>query len=274
MLEFFLQWIESFLPEGFHMTDMLIPLAVLALSVVAIAAFIRMIADKASGYTHALASAMALLFVYVFLMLVHTENSPDFIKNALDILPLIEYDNGVVTLFQFTKENFRAFFNELLYAFILSFILIGLDDLIPDSKNEGAWILIQMFITAVSVFLYWGVTEAIESLWPGVLSGYAPLILGCILLFMVALGLAKLIFSLLVVAVNPLLMAVGTFFGTSPVGKALGKAALCALILCAFAAILGQLGLDAIVLEDLSLLICFMPLAVTLLLWIVIGYLF
>lgn len=274
MLEIFLQWFESFLPEGFHMSDMLIPLAGFTVGVILIAVLVRTIADKAAKYTHALASAMALLFVYVFLMLVHNTNPPAFIRTALEILPLIDYQDGVVTLFQFTTENFRPFFNELLYAFILSFILIGLDDMIPDSKSEGAWVIMQLFITCVSVFLYWGVTEVIESFWPGVLSGYAPLILGCILLFMIALGLLKLVLGLLLVAVNPLLGAVSTFFGTSPVGKALGKAALCALILCAFCAILGALGLTTIVLEEMTLLLCFMPMAVLLLLWLVIGYLF
>ena len=176
-----------------------------------------------------------------------------------------------MTLFKFSGENILLVFEEFLYAFILSFILIGLDDLIPDAKNALAWIILQLVIVTISVFLYWGVIKAINALVPGVLDSYAPLILGCILLFMIFMGIMKLILGLLLVAVNPLLGAISTFFGSSPVGKALGKAAMCSLILCAVVFFLGVYGLSSFALVDLTLMVCFLPLTVLILLWFFVG---
>ena len=174
MLECITKWLSSQLPEGFHPFDTLPTLGFVIAIVFILAVLIRAIADKASRYNHALASAMAILFAYIFLMMVHNENSPEFITNALNVLPLIDYKDGVVTLFKFDLDHILPFFNELLHVFILSFILIGMDDLIPDAKNGMAWIVLQLFIVAVSVFLYWGVTKAIDVFLPGILDSYAP----------------------------------------------------------------------------------------------------
>lgn len=272
MLECILDYIGSLLPEGFNLFDMLPTLGFIIAVVFILAVLIRIIADKASRYNHALASAMAILFVYMFLMLIHNESAPGFTKEALEILPLVDYKDSKITLFAFSGGNILEVFKEFLYAFILSFILIGLDDLIPDAKNGLAWIVLQVGIAFISVFLYWGVLKAINVFLPGVLDSYAPLILGCILLFMIALGVMKLILGLLLVAVNPLLGAISAFFGTSPVGKALGKAALCALILCAVAFFIGNSGLTTFQLADLNFVVCVMPMLVLLLLWFVVGY--
>lgn len=272
MLESIVNYIGSLFPEGFTPFDMLPTLGFIVAIVFILAALIRVVADKASRYNHALASAMAILFVYMFLMLIHNESAPGFTKDAFEILPLIDYKDNRITLFAFSGDNILGIFKELLYAFILSFILIGLDDLIPDAKNGLAWIVLQVVIACISVFLYWGVIKAINVFLPGVLDSYAPLILGCILLFMIALGVMKLILSLLLVAVNPLLGAISAFFGTSPLGKALGKAALCALILCAVAFFMGANGLSAFQLANLNFAVCVLPMLVLLLLWFVVGY--
>lgn len=272
LLELISDWVAGMLPKDFHPFDMLPTLGIIIAVVFIMAVLIRIIADKASRYNHALASAIALLFAYLFLMLIHDSEPAGFVKEALRILPLIDYNNGVVTIFQFSGDNVLLVFEELLYAFILSFILIGLDDMIPDAKNALAWIVLQIIIVAMSVFLYWGVIKAINAMIPGVLDSYAPLILGCILLFMIGLGILKLILGLLVVAVNPLLGAVSAFFGTSRVGKALGKAALCSLFLCAVAFFVGNTGLTSFALVDMTFLVCFLPMLVLLLLWFFVGY--
>ena len=272
MLEIISEWVAGMLPKDFHPFDTLPTLGFIIAIVFILAVLIRVISDKASKYNHALASAMAILFAYIFLMMIHDTEPPEFVREAIRILPLIDYESGVVTLFKFSGDNILLVFEELLYAFILSFILIGLDDLIPDAKNAIAWIILQMAIVAISVFLYWGVIKAINALMPGILDSYAPLILGCILLFMIGMGVLKLILGLLLVAVNPLLGAVSAFFGSSPVGKALGKAALCALLLCAVAFFVGNSGLTSFALVDLTFLVCFLPMLVLVLLWFVVGY--
>lgn len=270
MLDCIAQWLAPFLPEGFNPLDMAPTLAFVIIVVFILGLLIHFMADKAARYNHALASAMAILFSYIVIMM-WSDVLPDMAKQILDILPLIDVKDGTVTLFAFKMENFAAFFREFLYAFILSFILIGLDDLIPDARNALAWILLQLFITAIAMILYWFVIKAINHFMPELIDSYAPLVLGCILLFMILLGVLKIIIGLLVVAVNPLLIAVSTFFGSSPVGKALGKSVMCALILCAVAFFLHQSEYRTFALADLNLLVCGLPMLVLLGLWFLVG---
>lgn len=259
-------------PEGFDPIQMLPTLGFIIAVVFILGLLIRMIADKAAKYNHALASAMAILFTYMLIMMFHGRSAPDFVKEALNVLPLIDYDGQNVMLYQFAPEHTLDLFREFLYAFILSLVLIVLDDLIPDAKSTVAWVILQVFIAALSVFVYWGVIQAIETFMPGVLDSYAPLILGCILLFMVLLGVLKVILGLLLVAVNPLLGAISAFFGTAPLGKALGKAVMCALILCAVAIFMSSSGYTSFALADLTLPVCLLPMLVLVLLWFLIGY--
>ena len=262
---------SSLFPEGFHILDLLPTLGFILAVAVVMGILIHTISDKAARYNHALASAMVLLFVYVAVMVMHGKSAPDFVKEVLKVLPLVDYNGTTVTLFQFTPENFTEFFREFLYAFILSFILIGLDDMIPDAKGRVAWIILQLFITCGSIFLYCGVIKAIDVFLPGILDSYAPLILGCILLFMVLMGILKVILSFLLVAVNPLLGAISVFFSTSSLGKALGKATLCALVLCAVAFFMTTSGHTAILLTDMTIAVCLLPTVVLLGLWFLFG---
>ena len=264
--------IPSIFPDGFDPLHMLPTLGFIIAVVFILAVLIRVLADKASRYNHALASAMAILFMYIILMMMHGESGPEFITEALNVLPLVNIQDGKIMLFSFAQDNVLEIFREFLYAFILSMVLIGLDDLIPDAKNGIAWIILQVFIAALSVFVYWGIIKAIESFIPGVLDSYAPLILGCILLFMILLGVLKIIMGLLLVAVNPLLGAVSAFFGTAPLGKVLGKAAMCAIILCAVAIFMSASGFTAFALVNMTFAVCILPLLVLMLLWFLIGY--
>ena len=272
MLECISDWLSTQLPEGFHILDTVPTLGFLILTVVVLAVINQAIDKNEGKYNHALSSAMAILFAYVFLMMVHNENPPEFISDALNTLPLIEYKDGAVTLFQFDFEHLLPCCKEVLQVFILSAILIGLDDMIPDSRNGLTWIILQSVIVAISLFIYWGVIKAIHVFMPGILNSYAPLVLVGILFFMVGMAVLRLILGLLLTAVNPFIGAFSTFFGTSPVGKALGKAALCTVILTVVSYFLAASGLTTITLVSLTWLVCFLPLGVLLLLWFIVGY--
>ena len=262
---------SSLFPEGFHIMDLLPTLGFIVVVAAVLGILIHTIADKAARYNHALSSAMALLFMYLAVMMLHGTSAPDFVKEVLKILPLVDYNGSQIILFQFASENFMEFFREFLYAFILSFVLIGLDDLIPDAKGRIAWIILQLFIICAAVFLYCGVIKAIDVFAPGILDSYAPLILGCILLFMVLLGILKVILSLLLVTVNPLLGAISLFFSTAPLGRALGKATLCALLLCAVTFFMGSSGFTTIQLAEMSIGVGLLPTVVLMGLWFLFG---
>lgn len=268
-----LESLSIFLSEllGFNPMDMISVLCFVIVVVFILAVLIRVIHKKASGYNHALASAMAILFIYLGLLVLR-EGFGALVNPTLEIMPLIDYNGDTITLYKFSIDAFVEGCTEYLYVFILSFILIGLDDIIPDSKNGVAWIFVQLFVAILAMVVYSFVIECINEFIPDVIDSYAPLILVCILLFMVLLGVMKVILSLLLAAVNPLLGAVSTFFSSSRLGQALGKAVLCSIILCAVSIYMRSVGLDSFDLSELNLLVCGLPMLVLLGLWVVVGY--
>lgn len=271
MLERISKFILSLFPDGFNPVDMLTSLGFIIAIVFIAAVLIRIIHKKASKYNHALASAMAILFTYLSLIVLH-DIVPSITGPALKMLPLIEFNGKTISLFTFSMEHFADGCTEFLYVFILSFILIGLDDMIPDARNALSWIILQFVIASIALVAYYIVLKCIDTFAPNILDSYAPMILVCILLFMIFLGLLKVLFSLMLVAVSPLLGAVSTFFSTTNLGQALGKAVMCSLVLVVVCAYLQNLGLTSVAIGDLNFLVCALPMAVLLGLWFVVGY--
>ena len=71
---------------------------------------------------------------------------------------------------------------------------------------------------------------------------------------------------------NPLLGAVSAFFSSNKLGMALGKSVMCSFVLIAMTIVLKYRGIVTIPLEDLTLLVCSLPLIVLAVLWVVIGH--
>ena len=273
MLEVISTYILSLFPEGFKPMDMVHSrLYIIAIAVI-VAVGIRMIHKKASQYNHALSSAMALLFMYLLLIQLH-KLVPDIVDPLLDKLPLVDMDleNGTVSLFQFSAKNFSASCAEFLNLFILSFCLIGLDDLIPDAKNVTSWMILQFIIVCLSMAIYTFLLKCINHFCPDLLSSYAPMILVCILLFMVFLGLLKVVLTMMLVAVNPLLIAISAFFSGNKLGLALGKAVMCSLVLVLVSLFMYHKSFMVFALADLTFLVCMLPMIVLGMLWVVIGH--
>ena len=273
MMEVISAYILSLFPEGFNPFDLFRTLFYFIGIILILAALIRLVHNKSSQYNHALSSAMALMFMYLLFILLH-KVIPDIVDPVLDKLPLIDvnFETGMITLYQFSMEHFTESCVELLYLLILSFCLIGLDDLIPDAKNTLSWMLLQFIIACIAMAIYCFILHAIETFIPEVLTSLAPTILVCILLFLVFLGVLKVILALVLVAVNPLLGAVGAFFSSNKLGLALGKSVMCSVALLATTALLKYKGLTVIAMADMTLLVCFLPLVVLAILWVVIGH--
>ena len=266
-------YILSLFPEGFQPLDLLQAVIYLIGIVMILALLVRLIHKKASQYNHALSSAMALMFMYLLLLMLHRV-IPNIVDPVLVKLPLIDVnvETGAVSMFLFSGTDFTHCCEELLYLLILSFCLIGLDDIIPDAKNTGSWMLLQFIIACIAVAIYSFVIHCINLFIPEILTSMAPTILVCVLLFMVFLGILKVILTLVLAAVNPLLGAVSAFFSSHKVGLALGKSVMCSFVMVVAAALLKYNGLSVVSMADLTVLVCLLPLVVLAILWVVIGH--
>ena len=273
MLEYLSTYITSLLPEGFDPFEMLHSLLYIVGIVLIITLLIRLVHQKTSQYNHAVSSAAALMFMYLLLLQLR-RFMPDLLDPLVDQLPLIDFDPdaGKIGLYQFSVDRFAEGCTEFLYLFILSFCLIGLDDLIPDAKNVASWMILQFIIVCLALAIYSFVLKILAHFFPGILDSLAPMILVCILLFMVFLGLLKVVLTLVLAAVNPLLGAISAFFSTNKLGMALGKAVMCSLVMISMAIFMYCRDLTSFMLADMTLPVCFLPMALLALVWVVTGH--
>ena len=273
MLEVISTYILSLFPEGFNPADMLHALFYLVGVALILAAMVRLIHKKASQYNHALSSAMALMFMYMLMLLLHRV-IPDIVDPVLQKLPLIDvnFKTGTISLFQFSMDRFAEGCRELVYVLILSFCLIGLDDIIPDSRNTASWICLQFVIVCIALAVYCFILNSINTFFPEVFTSVAPMILVSILMFMVFLGLLKVLLTVMLAAVNPLLGAISAFFSSNKLGMALGKSVMCSFVLIAMTVFLKYKAIVSVPLENLTMMVCAIPLIVMALLWVIIGH--
>ena len=132
--------------------------------------------------------------------------------------------------------------------------------------------ILQFIIACMAFAIYGFLLKCLDHFAAGILDSYAPMILVCILLFMVLLGLLKVILTLMLVAVNPLLGAVSAFFSSNKVGMALGKSVMCSFVMATVCMFMNFLDFHVFRLEDLTLLACSLPMIVLAILWVVIGH--
>lgn len=263
--------IMGLFPEGFDPIAMLQVFAFITAAVVILGLIGRMAFGKGSGLAHAVASSIAILFVYTFIAVLYGIDG-DSIKFVIDKLPLITFDGETVHLFQFSGAAYADICTQFLHVLILTVLVIVLDDLIPDARNTLSWFILQFVIACFATLVYCFVIHCLDTYLPGLLVSHAPMILISILLFMLLLGVLKVVLGLMLTVVNPLFGAVYTFFFASRFGKSISKAVLSSLVLCALVIFVEELGYASFAIVG-GTLMTFLPLLLLLLiLWFLLGY--
>lgn len=273
MLECINTFILSLFPEGYDL-NLMFRSMVTIFGVVALAAVvIRFVFKTASAYLHALSSAMAILFFYLFNILLYPV-LPSLFGEVLKLLPLIDVtaDGVAVHAIEFGLLSLPELSKEFLPVLIFSGILIVMDDVVPDAKNTPSWILLQFALVCAACIFYWAFQTFIDMIDLDFMEQYAPTIVFCVLFTFVTMGILKIIFTLMLVTVSPLLGAVGAWFATSMMGKALGKSVLCAILLCGISVYLNNVGLGTIAFADLSLMVYVPYMIIVLVLWVLTGH--
>lgn len=270
-MEDLISFLMGLFPEGFQPEAMLQIFAFITLAVVVLG-MVGKIAFGKGTLDHAVASSIAILFVYTFFAILcwFDQELVDFV---IDKLPLISFDGKNVTLFKFEGADYAKICDQALHVLILTFAVITLDDLIPDSKNTLSWYIMQFVITLVAVLGYCFFVHCVDTYIPDLLSNHAPMILVSILLFMLFLGLLNIILSLMLTVVNPLIGAVYTFFLGSKLGKIITKSFLSTATLFALTWFVEHLGYSSFDIMS-GTFWAFTPLLILLLvLWRLVGFL-
>lgn len=246
--------------------------AILALGNLLLGSIGRVAFGKKSGFSHAVSSAIGILFVYAAAVVVYSAYSQ--LKGYLPPLPYASFQEAKLVLFSFTGSHYTLICSQVLSMVILAFLANLLDSLIPSGKNIILWLLSKCVTIVGAIALQLLVNWLLGKYVPQGLATYAPTILLGLMVLLLLVGALKIIVGALLTTVHPLIGAFYTFFFATFVGKALSKAVLTTGILTAIVFALEYVGCTAISIASAAL-IAYVPLLVVLaLIWYVINRMF
>lgn len=270
MLQSISEFTLSLFPDGFDLIAMLKVFAFITAAVVVLAVIGKLAFGKGC-LDHAVASAIAILFVYAFFGVLYRIDQ-QLVEDVVKQLPLIRISGDTLYLFVLEGAGYQSICNQVLRVLLLTFMVVALDDLIPDSKNTLSWYILQFIIALVATLAYCFLIHCLDSYWPQLLDSYAPMILVSILVFMLFLGALNMILSLMLTVVNPLIGAVYTFFLGSVLGKIITKSAFSTVALFALVWFMHALGYSSFAILG-GTIVAFLPFMVLMLvLWYLVGY--
>lgn len=230
----------------------------------------RMVLGKRSSLNHSLSSAMGIFFIYAVTIVIYTFK-PWNLEALLSPLPFVTFAGDYLIIFPITDSQFPALCSQILSLVILAFLVNLLDTVMPKGNGVFSWILLRILTVALCLCLHLLVCWAFETYLPEFLVDYAPMVLLCLLVFMMLSGILNLILGLVIAVASPFLGAMYTFFFTNVIGKQLSKAFFSSAILCGILYLMDYFGYTVICITAASLL-TYIPVALILvLLWFLIG---
>lgn len=251
-------------PEVFLKSALVLAIGSLLLSSIG-----RFVFGKKSNFSHAVSSAIGILFVYAVAIVVYSAFSE--LTQYIPPLPYVQFEDSRLVLFSFQGAHYTAICSQVLSMVILAFLANLLDSWIPTGKNIFTWLLFKCITVVGAIALQLLVNWLLVKYLPQGLMTYAPAILLTLLVLLLLVGALKFLMGALLSTVHPLIGAFYTFFFATLVGKAVTKAVLTAGILTALVYALGYVGCTAISIASAAL-IAYIPLVILLaLVWFLVN---
>lgn len=239
-------------------------------SLILLGLLVRLLFGKDSPINHALSACLGIVMIYAVSIAIYTFQ-PGNLSQILSPLPFVRFSGASMTLFSFQGSVFPEICTQVLSMVILAFLVNLMGGFFKSQTKIHLWLMSRVTAVIMAMLAHYLTHVVLLVIFPNALQSYAPMILLCILIFMLSLGFLKTVLGLLLVAVNPVIGALYGFFFASKIGKQLTQAVFTALIMCALVYLLGHLGFGVISISGASMVSCLPFLAGILLIWYLIG---
>ena len=140
----------------------------------------------------------------------------------------------------------------LLRMALLAFLVNILESFLPEGNGIVSWYLWRFVTVLASLGLYTGICSAADTLAPQIFGSWAMYILIAVWAVILLSGVLKLVLSVVLTVVNPVIGVLYTFFFSNKVGKQFSKAILTTLIMVAVFYGLNELGMTQFAFSQFS----------------------
>lgn len=252
-----MQFLTSVLPQisalagSIDWMDLLKTVLIFAVVIFATGTVLRMIFGKGSNLTKAVSACVTILLIYLTAILIYLF-LPDY-RAELPALPFITVDAQHFALWQLSNLGDSLLYSSILKLAILAFLVNLLEALLPNGKKFLTWYLWRTVTVLAALVAYGSVCHALGEVFPELFTVWAkPLVLGFWAVILLS-GVLKVLLSIVLTAVNPIIGALYTFFFSNLLGRQFSKSILTTVILVILADILNQIGFVQFAFSDFSL---------------------
>lgn len=270
-MQSFITDLESSIPAALDWLSVSKQTILIAGGLILLALLFRAILGKLSDLNQALSSSVGILIMLAGVVALYVY-CDEAVRELLPPLPFVQLHGDQLYLFDFRSQELNMICYQLLSCIVLAFLVNLLDSLIPQGKKLISWYLLRLFSLAIALVGYGTINWLVNSLLPGAVLAYAPAILLGVLVFLLLLGLMKLILGVALTVANPIIGAVYAFFFSHRIGKQISKAVLTTVILAAVVLLLGHYGYLAFSIAE-EAMSAYIPVPVVMLvMWYLVGH--
>ena len=204
----------------------------------------RFIFGKKSTLSHAVASTIAVIFVYALVITVRSCGTRFDLFS--DNLPFVNISGNNLSLFSFEGAHYTAICTQLLSSVILAMLVNLVEGWFDKGEKFFSWLLFRILAVLTASAMHFAVGLLFTRFLPGGLVTYAPTVLLGLLLLLFTTGILKVIVGIVVSTVNPVIGALYTFFFTNIFGKKVTRALITTALLVSLVIGLNAMGITMI----------------------------
>lgn len=227
-------------------------LAVVCAALFLLSLFGRRVSGGPSVFCSAIGTAIGIFFMYMIVVAIRFAD----LVVQIPTLPFVDVVDDHVYLLPITSTDFRIVCLDFLQLLILAFFVAVLDGVIPRSENLIFWSIRSIFLLFLSFLCQSMITYGFVTYAPAFILQYAPVILLGFLVFVMFLGLIRLVLGVALAAVNPILAGIYGFFFMHRIGKKISTAVIATMLLGVILALTDYFGYSVISLAGGNLLLC------------------
>ena len=204
----------------------------------------RFIFGKRSLLNYSVSSAIAILFLYAFAIILKSTGIA--LQRFVAPLPFVAFIADDMYFFSFQGAHYAEICSELLSMIILTFFVNIVDSWFSKAKKFFTWLLLRILTVILAFFGHYVIVNLFHTFLPEGLITYAPTVLLGILVLMLLTGLLKHVLGLILTTVNPIIGGLYTFFFSTLIGKKLTTAMLTTAILTGLVWLLQSAGIVSV----------------------------
>ncbi len=231
----------------------------------------RLFFGRSSALSRAIATSVSILLVYVITVVVYILR-PWSLEKFLSPLPYVSFCAQALVIHPFEGVGFSSFVGQFLAMIELSFLVIVSSSLISSNSNTIRWFISHFLAIILAMFLHLAANWAMKTYLPTLFTQLAGTALFIVLMIGLLGGITKVVLSVFLATIHPLLGFLYAFFFSSKIGKCISMSILSAFIVTIVFSIIEYLGFAVIFISPQDL-ISYIPLGIGLIiLWYLIGH--